>query len=581
MTRGQHRSRAVSVVLLGGLLVGIGAAPARAEVGPTSGGAGQEKRQGLYYEQQWKPQRLFQSANAVFIPWAHAEFARVPSPSAVITGLASAPSGGDVVYALSDASGSSLMSAAMDGTGPRPKRLATAESVAGEDAWFHGPMSLSPDGRWLLTCVGANRHVALGSPSAEAQGAQAVEGELWLIDCAKLLPPRRLLGSISPASYAWAPSAKYAVCVAQARQSAERRVVLIEPEGGDTWEGAAGAGHAVWSIDQKVTVYQYGSELPSIALHGTHAAPAGVTVETRSLSGIAADALWSYDGRMGAWVERAEGRETIRLRGLSGPGRDVSPAAGARCLLGWSQDSELLAYLGRDGGVYVCVAQPNARELEDILAVLPEMAGQESIRSAHGFETRESPVKLQSPSAEAVATWVQTAVDFPDMAASGPCLIYAEGEPGKGYTLYALTFARYTTGGADDPRKLTSAQIDALFTRGNLAVVHQALEKYAQDHDGKLPPHETGPELAKDLEGYLDYRGALSSAHAQDEIRVRLLHPGASLNDLVTEARSMGEESQGVSLLEMQGDKDYLFVLYLDYRKYHLETVAPEMPIGR
>jgi hypothetical protein len=573
---------AAAVFLLAGLDTfpggpAVAGGAAGAQTGQTAGSEA-EGGQGLYYETQWRPQRLFLSASSVILPWAHTAFAHISGPSATVTGLASTPARGDVVYAVTDQSGSNLVLGAVGEPGQPPRHLATADSIAGKDAWFHGPMSLSPDGRWVLACVSSGRSQALAAPheEADAGGAPAQDSDLWLVDCDRLVPPRRVLAGVEPLSYAWAFSAKYAVCVARGLQPAESRIVLIAPRSGDTWEATAGAGHAVWSVDRKVTIYQCGGIPSAISLHGAHSLPSDVAIAARALPGFPADAIWSYDGRMGAWIERRDGRDTIHMRGLSGRGREVSPADGARRLLGWSYDPELLAYVSGSGEVRVCIAQPNEQDLEEILALLPDMEGDMSMRDAHGFETLSSPVKLQSSSPWLAGTWAQAEIDFPKLSPHGPCLIYADAQAGRECTLYTLTFASLSYATYCDPRKLTPAQIDEVFTRGNLAVVYKALDRYAQDHDGKLPPNGTGPALAQELSPYLDYRGALSSAHAQGEIRVRLLHPGADLNALMAEVRGMGEESEGIRLLEMPGDNGYLFALYLDSRRYHLVTIPPE-----
>ena len=92
----------------------------------------------------------------------------------------------------------------------------------------------------------------------------------------------------------------------------------------------------------------------------------------------------------------------------------------------------------------------------------------------------------------------------------------------------------------------------------NLSEFIGALERYAQDHDGRLPVHASGQALADEIESYLSYRGALSSPYGGGEVRVRVLLPGGSLADLREkgnqEARALRRARADGGAAEVRGE---------------------------
>ncbi len=65
-----------------------------------------------------------------------------------------------------------------------------------------------------------------------------------------------------------------------------------------------------------------------------------------------------------------------------------------------------------------------------------------------------------------------------------------------------------------------------------MEAVARALIAYAKEHNGTLPPHESGSGLERDLAPYLDYVGRLHDPNKPGRVAVRLLEPGITVGDL-------------------------------------------------
>jgi hypothetical protein len=508
------------------------------------------------YREDWLPFILYLSESALFMPESHAELFNLTQGQGLIGGLTSAPCGDLVIYALTNGAGSQLMgiTTAMQQSGP----FADAAAI-GDDAWFHDPMSLSPGGRWLLVTASSKRRemlAARAAASAEASDSfAAYPGDVWLVDCAKLLPPRRIASDSHMSYCSWAALGGLAVCqlASRASDATEPKAVLLDAESAELKPLGEGHVQAAWSGGgttlRLLRAAAEGTELLEFDLSaGGSASPRSKRVLSWEFP---KDAVWSHDGTIGAYVWERDGQTGVSLVDTSGSTREVQFRPGVRRLLDWSCRGELLAYLGDDGCLHFCTGAVSTASYERLASIVPTPPGvTPSFREGCALETSKSPVTIVS--AAPAAAWAE--------GKPGPCLIYVD-TPSKGQqTIYKLCFKQTSLQDFGiDPRGNVRAQIIRELSLSNLRQVTMALLLYAREHQGRLPPHATGKELVEDLK---QYRSPLimSSPYGGGEMRVVLLLAGQNLNELKPEDRSK------IPMAELWSDDGRLFVAYADLR---------------
>jgi hypothetical protein len=517
------------------------------------------------YVQSWSHAWLYFSSSVLLSPYRETTLLSLPPGEGLITGLASTPCGDVLAYALTRENDSRLMLTSVDeGEGLRPRVVHQARNLGG-DQWLHEPMSLSPNKGWLLVTASAGRREMLTRGSAvdcEQQGRFSERpGSLWLVDCTAQDAPRRLSEDCRLLSCAWAPSGGKAVCELQAYADGEVSVVLFDLQSGRQKVLASGKAHASWSTDgrqvrllrahngrSQTLIY----DLKSQAFH----AEDGASLPYE----LADDLVWSSDGAIVAWAERRGSDSLIQIATATSLVRTASAAAGVARLLGWSCGGELLAYVDVEGGLQFCSGTRSDAELRRIKAVRPARPQLSASEREHpeglGLETTYSPIGIDSPE-RVMAAWRR--------GAAGPCLVYVDFHPEGRQSMSALTFKCLTLRDLGiDPSRDLRRQVIMDVCDSHLITISVAIRLYADEHEGRCPPHATGPELAEDLDPYLGGRAArhMGSAYAPDEFRMRLLHPGGTIDEF----RRMAKE-QGVSaipLLELRGDDGYMFHWYTD-----------------
>jgi hypothetical protein len=534
----------------------------RACLGAEKPGAGPQKRTLLRiaepkpepYFTKWLPAFLYLSDTGLFAPDSDTQILNLAHDQGVIAGLTSAPCGDLVIYALANAAGSQLMgiTTAVQQAGP----FADAAAM-GDDAWFHDPMSLSPGRRWLLVTASSNRRemlAARAAASAEASDSfAAYPGDLWLVDCAKLLPPRRVAPDSRLSYCSWAPSGRFALCelASEASDATEPKALLLDAESAELKPLAEGHVQAAWSDDaRKLRLFVAGADgTEELDFHVS--AEGSVSLRSKRLLNwqLPANAVWSHDGTIGAYLWERDGRTGVSLVDTSGSTREVQPKPGVRRLIGWSCRGELLACVGGDGCLHFCVGVLSTAPYERMISLVPGRRPAPKLEAV-ALQTWKSPVELASP--DAPAAWAESA--------SGPCLIYVD-TPGKGQqSICELAFKRMSL--TDFGLDLTRNLREQIIVQGSLSHLRQlqyAFLEYAHDHGQRLPPHATGEGLLNDLDGYFkasDLRDLMASPYGGDEIRVVLLLPGQSLKGLTPEQKAQ------MVMAELWSDDGHLFVAY-------------------
>ena len=561
--------------------------PERIPKGMSEAQEAQRDKFGLFYAGRWAPVRLYLSPAAIFIPVGNTRVATIRPADGIVTGLAATPSDSIVVLAVTSVEESELLVTRAGDPDAKEMRIAAAEDL-GEDRWFHEPMSLSPDKRWLVVVQSDGRRSMLtasvpGKHPSEDRQFEEYGGDLWVIDCAGKLPPRRAASRVRLLSCRWAPSAKYAVCELAKADGTSIAAMLLFPESGEMRLIADGRGYAIWSSDSEtVSIRRLAPERREALRYHVNTGEIEPRPFPDSPIRLPPDAVWSHDGEAWAWLELSEDGVMVRIRSLSGGERVVRPATGATRLLGWSRNSELLAYVGGDDRVHLCVRDPDESERARLIAVMPTAPGYPAWAELIGSETRVSPVEIHSPQT-LMAVWTERVEEpWP-----GPCLVYVDSGEGGEPVLWRLALYRTSYADMGDPREIDRAEMTEEWSRGSLKAAYYALQRYAHDHDGRLPDCETGARLAAELETYLEFPGALASPYGSGETRVRLLRPGENLDALQNTARQIVradperevvEWAEPIPLLEMLSDDGATYVLYLDHRWVHTDRVVHANP---
>jgi hypothetical protein len=537
------------------------------------------------YADKWRPWFLYLSENAIFAADSHSEVFKYTLKEGVITGLAVGPCGDVVVYALTSRTGARLM--AVRTSLDRYARLGDATEM-GKDAWFQDPMSLSGDEHWLLVTVSPKRGEMLAERAAgknkESDSFETYPGDLWLLDCKKKVPPRRIAPNCRLLGCAWASRGSRAICQLASPDGSEVRTALVDPESGDVATLVEGAAHAMWLPGgEKVRLFRalaYGTEMLDFTVSEKPIPPPHSRVVSHYLP---KDPLWSSDGRMAAFLEQQGAEKEQGVHEQGGPvgernasekpgaaekqpvedkeglmlGMSVLSASGAlataqdkaraRSLLGWSCAGEMLAYVGGDGCLHFCVGAVSADSLESFVSLMPEVKGVESPREAYGLGTSKSPVRVASKSV--MGAWAE--------GTEGPCLIYVDVPKEGEQIMYRLAFKRMSLAKFGiDVKGNVREQISKQVSMSNLRQVALALRMYARDHGNRLPPHATGDELLQDLRPYLGSPALMSSPYGAGVIKVVLLYPGEDIRQF--EAKELTR----MPIVELWSDYGQVYVGY-------------------
>jgi len=464
--------------------------------------------QDFFFSASWDPNFLYWNNWHLFVVHLPVGLVTVPAAEGAVTGLATARSVGLLAIASASAKGSSVQLAWVDQIGAI-RRVAGAD--AGSDRWYRDPMSLSPDKRWLLVMKAEGRAAALAA-SREGEVVRLVpsRGDICLVDCTGESDEAVLLSDAELLSCAWSADGELATCTVQIAGEPSPTVVVLDTR-----------------LESAKRLTRGG------------APPAG-----QESGKAAAQFTPSVSDSLAAHAITREGAEGIEISDANGRTR-LSPApAGVERILGWSAGEQLLAYVGRDGSLYLCTGVVTDAEYEALMSCGISGAGDSpgELRESFGLETRKSPLKVRLGE-HPMSAWGSTA--------EGPFLAYVEIEP-EAQTAKVLKLERMSLADLGiDPRADIQAQIAEQALMTQLVALRYVLPKYAADHDGKLPQDASGPKLEADLAPYLSPPTRLRRASSPEEVAVELMQPGAALKDIREEAqRSPGRPIELARVVE-------------------------------
>ncbi len=519
------------------------------------------------YLAEWLPYYLYVSDSSLLIPESLISLASVGRKEGVVSGLTATRCGTPVFYATATSAGSSLIR--IDADEP-PHRVVAAAADMGDDLWFRAPMSVCPGKRWMLVTVSPGRtamlEAQLGEESVRAESFSEYSGDLWLVDCARLVPPRMIVAGARLVRCAWSPSGQYAACEVTWQRDARTAIAVIGVERGNASVVTGGRGQIIWSADSRsieVWVERPGSF--EVVFYEVETAESRVSV-THGGRTRRHDSVWSPSGEVCAWVDRESGCASAELADTSGRHRSVAFPSPVAQLLGFSCQSELLALVCGDGSLHFCSGVVSDLGYEALMSVLPSHsvpAGEPSLREGFSLHTTKSPIKVSRPE-RVMAAWTE--------GSSGPRFVYVADRKSAAPGIYALSFKRACLSDFGiDPERDVRQQVIRQGSLSNLRQVTLALLNYADDNDGRLPLHESGQEVAKDLEDYIGDASILSSPYGHGEIRIRLLAPGADLGAMRRELPR--DEFAQIRIVELRSDDGFTFVGFADG---HVEEAVGE-----
>ena len=505
----------------------------------------------------WTPFFIYFNDSRLFAPLSLDQDEDVYRDQA-ITGLVTAPAGNSFVYAITGKASSRLMLRYL--TPSQSKTVAVSDSI-GEDAWFHGAMSLSPDGRWLLVTVSDGRQEAVESwqrdPAAMARLLDG-DGDLWLVDCASLTDPRKLLTDVTLLDCSWLPSGRRAACHVQLAGEGEESTAIVDAESGAVRMLSGLTGRPFFSLDGHLLRF-YSSLDPAgeVAVYDLESQQIQRVQEGWRWS-ASLGASWSTNGDACAFLSQDAEGSVLTISASDRGHRTACTPGGIKRLLGWSAGRELLAYTATDNTLRVCSGTASEGGYERLMnAYPPTPAGvdesesrYESAREGMSLDTTASPLKVSSDDL-LLSAWAAG----PD----GPCLVYADSESG-GQRLKLLRFRRLSLEyfGLDLKRDYRSQMAEAL-AKENMDAVASALQRYARDHSGRLPPHSSGTPFENDLRPYLDYIGRMRAVYEPDRSAVTLLvAPGTAIREIAGRLQS---PQVAVKIAEFRGEDGLVFAM--------------------
>ena len=518
----------------------------------------ERRRKGHQFASQWLPYFLYFDDSHLFAPWSLEQIAAFSARGKVVTGLAAAPGEEVLAYAITDEEKSTITLTYLD---RRLSRVLSEATQLSDDLWFHQPMFLSPDKRWLLAAGSNGRREAVSSwNSAENEPSSVIAGQvgdIWLLDCAGIVGPRRILSQAALLSCSWDPTAARAVCGIARSADAAPALLLLDAQSAALRPITDTVGNVFWSVDRNtIRVYQPGATGREVLTFDL-ASGASRRVTEGWPWRASPEAVWSPDGALCAYPETRGEAYVITICNSLGRSRQAPAPAGVKRLIGWSSGPHLLAYLTADSALHFCSGAVSDAQYERLMAAYPptpagldESLPIKSARDGIAFQTSKSPVKVD-PSGPLMFAWAQRA--------DGPCLVYLQTDD-NGQQINALGFNTISLAdmGLDLKADYSTQMIEDL-ARQNMEAVAGALIAYAKDHNGSLPPHAGGKDLESALEPYLDYVGRLHAPDAPGEIRVRLLVPGMTIEELHQQLRR--GKGGGIRIAELDCGDGLVFAI--------------------
>ncbi|MFB3880703.1 MAG: hypothetical protein ACE149_05540 [Armatimonadota bacterium] len=502
----------------------------------------------MTYVAQWSARWLYLAGDRLLIPWGEGELFALARDEGMITGVAAAEDG-TFVLTIMGATGPRFVRITAghdDDDGPTALRVRFWPLRPG---WWGAPAYLSPDKRWLLCTVSALLGgAAEGSPAPSAAYDSSGATELWLLDCAGEEPSRPVPIGGSAQRCFWSPSGRYAVLDVSGPPTG-RSVVLLDASSGRVDVLTPHSGSAIWSAESSevLVCLETGQQLRFAVREGAVNGMADLSWAEP----VPRSAVWSNDGTAAAWTEEG-GSELIFLRGA----RRWAVAAPPPVLrvLAWSPGGEVVAYVDTAGALQFRTSVSDVRVIERIRAAAPPgRRGDHGSTMGIALSAHDTSLTVRSPE-NLMGAWTRLP--------QGPCFVWVEPSDG-GQRMRSVLFRYGTLGDIGiDPTGDIRRQIIKRYCDGNLITVGMAIRLYADDHDGRFPPHETGPSLVGDLEPYLGPHMPYGSAYAPDDMRVRLLYPGATRDEVLSQAAEAGQTQ--VPLLELQGDDGLTFYQLTD-----------------
>ncbi len=509
----------------------------------------------------WVPLDLF-VGGSLLSPWARATVGSVDASQGVITGVAGAPGRKVLLFALAREDASQLVEQAIAVGEPsadvgaewyqsgkldvQVHSAITSEVVVanssslGDDVYLREPVSVSPNGRWVLLMASEGRRALVRAwRDGTHDLSPSKSNSLCAADLVSRGAPRLLVSGVLLKSCWWAPSGDLAACEVESPDG-RRQVVLASPGDGKVTVLKDGPGCASWS-GGTVYVHPYAAGDADTIIYNTSTGHSETAIMRRLEVASPATAVWADDGSAAAWLEGTDGAG-LHVKTRSGADRSETTESRVIRLIGWSPSHELLGYLTDDGAMHFRVDPAADAEYELLMSGLASLSAQEatSFRRLWGVRTQTSFVHVDAPDS-LVASW------FEDD--ERPCLAYVDGAPGRGQAAYLIVFRRRPLS-EQVKRGLRDSVARDLDSR-TLRAAMEALRKYAAEHDGMLPPHETGAELAADLAPYLGSAVSLRGVVGSGSAGVKLLVPGADLSRLEADLES-GDRSE-VELAELPG----------------------------
>ena len=484
---------------------------------------------------QWAPSILFVGNWRMFAPYRLSDLVTLPAATARVTALATAPAGDLALYSVTDAVDSTIHARRIGDSAVlwAGKPIARGTELA-DDLWFHQPMYLSPDKRWIAVSASVGRRQAVASWDDSASGtltrASESPSEIWLVDAAGARPPRRLLADARLLSCSWSPDGQQAALSVK-----PDGILLLDAERGALQPIAPGDGPTFWSADAR-TVRVYPSK-------GSPGEMLIYDVSSRAVEHVtegggwppSGDAQWSSDGRRWAYPENRDGNSGVRIGELPGRSRKAPTMPGHLRLLGWSGRAEVLAYIAGDQTLRFSAGAVTDAEYERLMSALPQVGlerdesqpgAAKSAREDTALDTTISPLKVNTDG-PVLSAWAETK--------DGPCLVYSDVEKGT----QKVEVLRFTTLTLEDlgldPHQDLATQILRQRVDNSAYQLAKALQDYARKY-GRLPVHPGGLNLEEDLRPYLLSASALRGADMPDDVCAHLLLPGATVEQLAAGA---------------------------------------------
>ena len=246
--------------------------------------------------------------------------------------------------------------------------------------------------------------------------------------------------------------------------------------------------------------------------------------------------VWASDGAACAVVDRRGASPVLRLAdsGASRP-RLARTSAGVLCLLGWSDEHELLAYVAQDGTLHFSCRASSSGGYERLMKAYPPTPvgvppgnPVQSVRDGMGLDTTRSTIKIGAPEAMFFA-WGTT----PD----GPCLFYTDTKDNV-QNVWKLSFNRVSLviSGLDLKKDYRTQLLEAM-AKENAESIGRALLSYARAHEGRLPSAASGAALEESLKPDLDYLGRMRATLRAAGAGAAPSHPWADAEGLASPTR--------------------------------------------